>query len=55
MLSCTWNLPVFRLCRAVRNQNKNATLKETQKYMKEIPLEDIERYWGKTKDTKGEN
>lgn len=37
------------------SKQKNATLKEAQKYMKEIPLEDIERYWGKTKNTKGEN
>lgn len=38
-----------------KSKQKNATLKEAQKYMKEIPLEDIERYWGKTKNTKGEN
>lgn len=37
------------------SKRKNATLKEAQKYTKEIPLEDIERYWGKTKNTKGEN
>lgn len=37
------------------SKRKNATLKEAQKYMKEIPSEDIERYWGKTKDTKVEN
>lgn len=38
-----------------KSKQKNATLKEVQKYMKEIPLEDIERYWNKTKNTKGEN
>lgn len=38
-----------------KSKQKNVTLKEAQKYMKEIPLEDIERYWGKTKNTKGEN
>ena len=37
------------------SKRKNATLKEAQKYMKEIPLEDIESYWDKTKNTKGEN
>lgn len=38
-----------------KSKQKNVTLKEVQKYMKEIPLEDIERYWDKTKNTKGEN
>lgn len=38
-----------------KSKQKNVTLKETQKYMKEIPQEDIERYWGKIKNTKGEN
>lgn len=37
------------------SKQKNATLKEAQKFMKEIPQEDIERYWGNAKNTKGEN
>lgn len=38
-----------------KSKQKNVTLKEAQKYMKEIPPEDIEHYWGKIKNTKGEN
>ena len=38
-----------------KSKQKNVTLKEAQKIMKEIPPEDIERYWGNAKNTKGEN
>ncbi len=38
-----------------KSKQKNVTLKEAQKFMKGIPPEDIERYWGNAKNTKGEN